>query len=204
VTATTAGLAPGFKERVEAFLADPESVLLGVYLVSGFRSQAEQEALYAQYGPGRAAKPGTSNHERGLAVDIGVRSRLAVNGQWPTDIETKVNRIASRHGLRSPLDWEDWHYEADPTWKPPAEEDDVEFTDVKVELDPKTGHGEAIVTGVGMDRALSATQLTNKEGWVYRVGLKQHGALAGAVVVVDVGSPIMAPITVPVRVAYNR
>jgi hypothetical protein len=84
------------------------------------------------------------------------------------------------------------------------EEDDVEFTDVKVKLDPKTGHGEAVVTGVGMDRALSATQLTNNEGWVYRVGLKEHGALAGAVVVVDVGSPIMAPITVPVRVAFNR
>jgi hypothetical protein len=87
---------------------------------------------------------------------------------------------------------------------PPVEEDTVNFVDVNVKLDTKTGHGEAIVTGVGMDRALSATQLTNNEGWVYRVGLKEHGALAGAVVVVDVGSPIMAPITVPVRVAYNR
>jgi hypothetical protein len=203
VTATTAGLAPGFKQRVDAFLADPESILLGVYLVSGFRNRAEQEALYAQYGPARAAKPGTSNHERGLAVDIGVRYRLAVNGQWPTDIEVKVNRIAARHGLRSPLDWEAWHFEADPVWKPP-EEDDVEFVDVNVKLDPKTGRGEQIVTGVGMDRLLSATVLTNQEGWVYKVGVKKQQVLAGAVVVVDVGSPIMATVTVPVRVAYNR
>jgi hypothetical protein len=87
---------------------------------------------------------------------------------------------------------------------PPAEEDDVKFVDVHVKLDPKTGRGEQIVTGVGMDRLLSATVLTNQEGWVYKVGVKKQQVIAGAVVVVDVGSPIMAPITVPVRVAYNR
>ena len=41
-------------------------------VTSGRRSAAEQEALYARRGSNRypVAKPGTSAHERGTAVDI--------------------------------------------------------------------------------------------------------------------------------------
>ncbi len=39
-------------------------------VTSGFRTYAEQAALFASKGPGLAARPGSSNHERGLAIDI--------------------------------------------------------------------------------------------------------------------------------------
>lgn len=39
-------------------------------VTSGFRTYAEQAALFASKGPGLAARPGSSNHEKGLAIDI--------------------------------------------------------------------------------------------------------------------------------------
>jgi hypothetical protein len=43
------------------------------WIISGWRSRAQQEALYARYlaGGNLAARPGTSKHEKGLAVDWG-------------------------------------------------------------------------------------------------------------------------------------
>lgn len=45
----------------------------GTSMTSGFRSNADQARLYANRGsnPNPVAPPGSSNHERGLAVDIG-------------------------------------------------------------------------------------------------------------------------------------
>jgi hypothetical protein len=206
MAATTDGLAPFFRERVEAFLADPESRAMGIFLRSAWRSREEQERLYATLGPGLAAKPGTSNHERGIAIDVGIPGIVAIDGRWPATVRARVDATAARHGLHSPLAWEDWHFEPLPNWQPPPrhEEDDVAFVDVTVKLSTKTGRGEAVVVGVGMDRALSATVLTNTEGWTYKVALKKTGVLGGAVVVVDAGGPILAPITVTVRVAHRR
>ena len=44
----------------------------------GYRTLARQEALYNKYGAGRAAKPGTSNHGWGIAIDMywGVRTNM--------------------------------------------------------------------------------------------------------------------------------
>ena len=44
-----------------------------VYVSSSYRTRAEQQRLYDAYKAGKgplAAKPGTSAHERGLAVDV--------------------------------------------------------------------------------------------------------------------------------------
>jgi uncharacterized membrane protein len=69
---------------------------------SGHRSRAEQEKLYAAYKNGTgnlAAKPGTSNHEKGQAIDFkntsGAYSWLAKN--------------AERFGFKN-LPGEPWHY----------------------------------------------------------------------------------------------
>ena len=40
-------------------------------ITSGLRTREEQQQLYNKYGPSRAAKPGTSRHESGMAIDIG-------------------------------------------------------------------------------------------------------------------------------------
>jgi hypothetical protein len=120
---TLDGLAPEMRRRTEAFLADPESRQLGLFLRSAFRSRAEQEALYAKYlaGGPLAARPGTSLHELGLAVDVGIPGVNAdADGDWRSPYEEQVNAIGARHGLFSPIDREDWHFEQIPNWRPPA------------------------------------------------------------------------------------
>lgn len=76
---STDGLKQPFKANVERMLATAGG---RIYLASGYRSSAEQFALRRQNGcAGReydqrcagnpiTAIPGTSNHERGLAVDV--------------------------------------------------------------------------------------------------------------------------------------
>jgi zinc D-Ala-D-Ala carboxypeptidase len=80
-----------------------------IRVVSGFRSTAEQSVLWAEalarYGsPERAddwvAPPGTSMHERGLAVDLG------------GDLALAVQLVARLHlPLWRPLPNEPWHFE---------------------------------------------------------------------------------------------
>lgn len=71
---------------------------------SGFRTMAEQEALYAQYGSPRAARPGYSNHQNGIAMDIGgVGGRGTAADRW-------LLANGSRFGFRN-LPSEFWHYD---------------------------------------------------------------------------------------------
>jgi hypothetical protein len=77
----------------------------GVYLAinSGFRSMAEQKYLYNCYLTGScnngnlAAKPGYSNHQSGVALDLSTSSWLANN--------------AGRFGFQRTVPSESWHYE---------------------------------------------------------------------------------------------
>jgi hypothetical protein len=66
---STTGLAPAMRAalaRAEALIGRP------IPVVSGFRSRSEQAALWARRGsnPYPVAPPGSSMHERGLAVDV--------------------------------------------------------------------------------------------------------------------------------------
>lgn len=77
-----------------------------IWINSGDRSSSDQQSLWdaavAKYGPDQAAnwvaRPGTSNHEKGLAVDLGGDLTLAA-------------QLAPRFGLKSPMSWEPWHFE---------------------------------------------------------------------------------------------
>jgi hypothetical protein len=85
-----AGLAPAMLAalaRVDALLGRP------VPVVSGLRTRAEQRALWDRRhaNPYPVARPGTSDHERGLAVDV---ARSAV---------PDVVAVADRGGLCQPL-----------------------------------------------------------------------------------------------------
>lgn len=125
MTKSLDGLHPVFRRRVEALLADPEAVAAGVHVVSAFRSVERQRELFdaavRKYGSPAAARrwvapPGGSNHGPrvsgyGIAVDFGIRGVQAVSGQWPRDKEALMRRLGSRYRLRSPMEWEDWHYE---------------------------------------------------------------------------------------------
>jgi len=77
-----------------------------VWVNSGYRDYALQSQLYSQavqkYGSADAgnhvAPPGHSNHEKGLAVDLGGDLAFA-------------HQLASRLGLSFPMSWEPWHIE---------------------------------------------------------------------------------------------
>lgn len=80
-------------------------------LTSGFRTMEDQIRLYARYlaGGDLAAKPGYSNHQQGLALDISVgRSFTSREYLW-----LKANAL--RYGFKNPGEHfsqpEPWHWE---------------------------------------------------------------------------------------------
>lgn len=86
----------------DAMVAEAKKDGVDLQIESGWRSRQEQEVLYQKYlnGTGNlAAKPGTSNHESGQAIDFkntpGAFDWLAKN--------------ATRFGLKN-LPGEPWHY----------------------------------------------------------------------------------------------
>ena len=102
------------RRRLHPLLARAVERLIGasggrVWVVSGYRSEAEQRILWARalrrYGsPARAddwvARPGRSMHERGLAVDLG------------GDIDGAVALVRELNlPLHRPLPNEPWHFE---------------------------------------------------------------------------------------------
>ena len=84
----------GLDERLVGAIAAAE-VLLGepVPIVSGFRSRTAQERLWAQRAtnPYPVAMPGTSLHERGLAIDV------------PPTFAARLAGVAGAVGLCRPL-----------------------------------------------------------------------------------------------------
>lgn len=71
-----------------------------ITLNSGFRSTSEQRRLRARYG-NKAARPGYSTHEFGLAVDIN------------TDVLNELDSMGlmQKYGLTRPIGKETWHVE---------------------------------------------------------------------------------------------
>lgn len=89
-TGNVGGLAPAMKAalaRAEALLGGP------VPITSGWRSPAKQRVLWDNRGsnPFPVARPGTSAHERGLAVDV------------PRSFVPRLAAVAGASGLCQPL-----------------------------------------------------------------------------------------------------
>lgn len=105
--ATLEGANPQLRAAVERMIADSNGKLS---LTSGVRTNAEQTALYnaSDHSGTMVAAPGTSNHEKGLAADIG------------GDMDY-LAQVAPRYGLHMPMSYEPWHVElADGTQSDPA------------------------------------------------------------------------------------
>lgn len=101
------GLNDDFSARMQAFVA-ASGGKLSIY--SGYRSVETQQQLWdeavAKYGPENAnmwvAPPGKSNHNRGMAADIGYETADAM--AW-------AHANAAKFGLEFPMEWEPWHIE---------------------------------------------------------------------------------------------
>lgn len=104
-TARAVVAAPPGAEELQPFFVARLACLFGrvdgLWIVSGFRTRAEQAALYAQK-PGLAAPPGRSNHELGLAADLGYPSETATQD---------AHAAAPGCGLEFPVSFEPWHVE---------------------------------------------------------------------------------------------
>jgi secretion/DNA translocation related TadE-like protein len=92
-----AGLQPAFVARLSCLFQR----VAGLWIVSGFRTEAEQAALFRRK-PELAAPPGHSMHELGLAADLG----------FPSDAtRMQAHREAADCDLRFPVANEPWHVE---------------------------------------------------------------------------------------------
>lgn len=80
---------------------------INLSVASGFRSQAEQQHLYDKYRNGTgnlAARPGHSNHQGGLSVDIGGLGGYGSAGyNW-------LKNNAGRFGFANDVSGEPWHW----------------------------------------------------------------------------------------------
>ena len=90
---------------IEAALAEPVSIRLGI--ASGFRTMSEQRTFYDKYRAGTgnpAARPGTSNHQNGIAFDFNVTHQDGRVFEWMT-------RNAWKYGFVRAVPNERWHWE---------------------------------------------------------------------------------------------
>jgi len=106
VPVATTGLQPAMELAVDRLI---EASNGRVHVVSSLRSTARQTELWNEalerYGDPEiaddwVARPGTSNHEKGLAVDLGGDLGLAV--RLVEELELPLWR---------PMSWEPWHFE---------------------------------------------------------------------------------------------
>ncbi|CAM4252651.1 MULTISPECIES: M15 family metallopeptidase [Myxococcus] len=90
--------------------AEARSKNIYLWVHSGYRSPAKQRRLYERYRKGKgpqAARPGRSNHQRGLAVD------LVIGGVKTPTYDWLVSN-ACRFGFKRTVRSEPWHWEYRP------------------------------------------------------------------------------------------
>lgn len=99
------GLHPNFKKAFYTMVGDWVTNRSGtkVYVESAFRTRADQERLWIKYGKNtkRVARPGTSRHESGFAIDIDRKSAASLDSSG----------MFSKYGFHRPLSHEPWHVE---------------------------------------------------------------------------------------------
>ncbi|HEX7056805.1 MAG TPA: M15 family metallopeptidase [Bacilli bacterium] len=106
-----------FEAMNAMFAAAQQDGVSGFYITSGYRTREEQRELYNTTTDGTAAKPGESEHETGLAFDVGTKGNehfeLTPQFKW-------LSKHCAEYGfiLRYPkgmeevtgFPYEPWHY----------------------------------------------------------------------------------------------
>lgn len=105
------GLEPSFYANIIALIEEAKSIGCNASIISGHRTYAAQNSLYQKYrvsDPGRAARPGYSNHEYGIAADLRYSPKTSTCLSY-------YHNNAKKYGLHFPLLYasrpEDWHIE---------------------------------------------------------------------------------------------
>jgi LAS superfamily LD-carboxypeptidase LdcB len=98
-----AGMDPAVKKRLAAVAYEYfNNTGKKIQINSAFRDPKEQAELFAKYGSPRAARPGKSKHEVGLAVDMNSADANKAIGMGLFD----------KYGFQRPIAAEPWHVEA--------------------------------------------------------------------------------------------
>lgn len=102
-------LSKDLKEKYDVLDAAASTDGYSIMIISGFRSYPEQKELYdLRHVRGvDTARPGRSNHQSGIAIDINT------NG-FDTDIYKWMKKNASKYGFIRTVNSEDWHWEYRP------------------------------------------------------------------------------------------
>lgn len=96
------GLNPQLKTRLAGMSKEYyEQTGKKIQLNSGYRSPEEQAELYAKLGPPKAAPPGRSRHESGLAIDM----------NSPDANKAVELGLMQKYGFTRPVRGETWHVE---------------------------------------------------------------------------------------------
>lgn len=106
--ASSGGLNPSFETALNQLIADSNGK---ISISSGYRSPERQAQLWEEalqkYGDPEiadnwVARPGKSNHGRGIAADLRFADDAVRN--W-------AHKNAVKYGLHFPMSWENWHIE---------------------------------------------------------------------------------------------
>ncbi|RKG81712.1 M15 family metallopeptidase [Corallococcus terminator] len=117
----------------ELMATEARSAGQSLLITSAWRSYQQQRYLWRLYRKGRgpkAARPGRSNHNRGLAVDLVVGNDL----ESPTYAWLAGN--ACRFGFRRTVASEPWHWEYRPR-STPAPQDGEDCLGQPLEIEPE-------------------------------------------------------------------
>jgi hypothetical protein len=111
ITVVTVDGEPVERETANAYIVMQDAAAadgVGIRIVSGFRTMAEQEELYACYtncncnNCNLAARPGYSNHQSGHALDLNTAAGGVL--RW-------LNAHGGDYGFERTVPSEDWHWE---------------------------------------------------------------------------------------------
>lgn len=98
-----AGMDPAVKQRLAAVAYEYyNNTGKKIQINSAFRDPKEQAELFAKYGSPRAARPGKSKHEVGLAIDMNSADANQAVGMG----------LFEKYGFQRPIAAEPWHVEA--------------------------------------------------------------------------------------------
>ena len=93
-------------------MAAAKAAGVDISATSSFRTMAHQTDLYNQLGSARAAKPGTSNHQFGEAIDFNVQTSGSIYKGVGTVYNWLVKNAATfgMHNDSSTQATEAWHW----------------------------------------------------------------------------------------------
>lgn len=98
-------LKPEMKDAMAELYEKAKEQGIKFTIVSGYRTNEQQQYLYATKPAGYAAKPGTSKHEKGKAIDISASpEELKKLGELWTEMGHKWGGTWKNHT-------ENWHFE---------------------------------------------------------------------------------------------